>query len=84
LQAGRRRCVRLAASLLTLLLALLTPQYAIISVGRQNTFGHPRPEIIQRLADAHARHFHTVQFCLTTFPLYRDGKNSALTSASNR
>jgi competence protein ComEC len=59
-------------------LDLVAPQDAVISVGRNNTFGHPRPEIIQRLADAHARVFRTDQFGLTTFLLSRDGKISAL------
>jgi len=64
-------------------LALVAPQDAVISVGLRNTFGHPRPEIIQRLADAHTRLFRTDQFGLTTFLLSRDGHISALTAASN-
>jgi competence protein ComEC len=64
-------------------LALVAPQDAVISVGRNNTFGHPRPEVIQRLADAHARVFRTDQFGLTTFLLSRDGQISALPAASN-
>jgi competence protein ComEC len=64
-------------------LALVAPQDAVISVGRNNTFGHPRPEIIQRLADADARVFRTDQFGLTTFLLSRDGQIAALPAASN-
>ena len=64
-------------------LALAAPQDAVISVGLRNTFGHPRPEIIQRLTDAHARLFRTDEFGLTTFLLSRDGRISALTAASN-
>jgi competence protein ComEC len=63
-------------------LALVAPQDAVISVGRNNTFGHPRPEIIQRLHDAHALVFRTDQFGLTTFLLSRDGQISALPAAS--
>ncbi|HUD22919.1 MAG TPA: ComEC/Rec2 family competence protein [Acidobacteriaceae bacterium] len=63
-------------------LALAAPQDAVISVGRNNTFGHPRPEIIQRLADAHARVFRTDQFGLTTFLLSRDGQIFALPAAN--
>jgi competence protein ComEC len=63
-------------------LALVAPQDAVISVGLHNTFGHPRPEIIQRLHDAHARVFRTDQFGLTTFLLSRDGQISALPAAS--
>ena len=65
------------------LLAAAAPQDAIISVGRGNTFGHPRREIIERLAAAHTRVFRTDQFGMTTFRLSLDGKISAVTSASN-
>jgi competence protein ComEC len=58
-------------------LALVAPQDAVISVGAQNTFGHPRPEIIARLAAAHARLFRTDRFGLTTFLLSRDGRIAA-------
>jgi competence protein ComEC len=64
-------------------LALAAPQDAVISVGLRNTFGHPRPEIVQRLADAHARLFRTDKFGLTTFLLSRDGRISATSGASN-
>jgi competence protein ComEC len=63
-------------------LALVAPQDAVISVGLHNTFGHPRPEIIQRLHDAHALVFRTDQFGLTTFLLSRDGQISVLPAAS--
>jgi competence protein ComEC len=59
-------------------LALVAPQDAVISVGLHNTFGHPRPEVIQRLHDARALVFRTDQFGLTTFLLSRDGQISAL------
>jgi competence protein ComEC len=64
-------------------LALAAPQDAVISVGRNNTFGHPRPEVIQRLSDAHAHVFRTDHFGLTTFLLSRDGQISALPAASS-
>jgi competence protein ComEC len=64
-------------------LSLVAPQDAVISVGAANTFGHPRPEIIQRLADAHARLFRTDRLGLTTFVLSRDGRISPITAASN-
>jgi competence protein ComEC len=64
-------------------LALVAPQDAVISVGLHNTFGHPRPEIVQRLHDAHARVFRTDQFGLTTFLLSRDGQISALPAAAS-
>jgi competence protein ComEC len=64
-------------------LDLIAPRDAVISVGRQNTFGHPRPEIIARLAAAHARVYRTDEFGLTTFVLSRDGRISESTGASN-
>jgi competence protein ComEC len=64
-------------------LALTAPQDAVISVGANNTFGHPRPEIIARLAAAHARLFRTDRFGLTTFLLSRDGRIAAFPGASN-
>jgi competence protein ComEC len=63
-------------------LALAAPQDAVISVGTNNTFGHPRPEIVQRLHDAHARVFRTDQAGLTTFLLTRDGRIAVLPPAS--
>jgi competence protein ComEC len=65
-------------------LALIAPQDAVISVGANNTFGHPRPEIIARLAAAHARLFRTDRFGLTTFLLSRDGRISAFPAGSNQ
>ena len=64
-------------------LALAAPEDAVVSVGAQNTFGHPRPEIIARLAAAHARVYRTDQFGLTTFLLSRDGRISTLPATSN-
>ena len=64
-------------------LDLIAPQDAVISVGRQNTFGHPRPEIVARLAAAHARVYCTDEFGLTTFLLSRDGRIYESTGASN-
>ena len=65
------------------LLSVLAPQDAVISVGRNNTFGHPREEILARLAGAHAHVFRTDEFGMTTFRLSPDGKISAATYASN-
>jgi competence protein ComEC len=49
------------------------PEDAVISVGRGNTFGHPRPEVIGRLAAEGARVFRTDEFGLTSFLLTPDG-----------
>jgi competence protein ComEC len=64
-------------------LSLVAPQDTVISVGANNTFGHPRPEIIARLAAAHARVFRTDRFGLTTFLLTPNGRIAALPAASN-
>jgi competence protein ComEC len=55
-------------------LAAAQPNEAVISVGRNNTFGHPRAEVIQRFADAHTHLFRTDLFGLTTFLLTPDGR----------
>jgi competence protein ComEC len=49
------------------------PRAAVISVGRRNTFGHPRAEVIGRLAAGHAHLFRTDEFGLTSFLLSEDG-----------
>ncbi len=64
-------------------LAATAPRDAVISVGLRNTFGHPRPEIIARLAAANAHVFRTDQFGLTTFLLDRDGSVHELMNAYN-
>ena len=35
------------------LLAAVAPKHAVISVGYRSPFGHPRPDVLQRLEDAH-------------------------------
>ena len=54
-------------------LAAVTPADAVISTGLGNHFGHPRPEILGRLAATHTRTFRTDEFGLTTFLLHPDG-----------
>ena len=49
------------------------PSFAFISVGTGNTFHHPRPEILSRLADRHIATFRTDTMGALTFLL--DGKN---------
>jgi competence protein ComEC len=53
--------------------AAASPRMAVISVGRNNTFGHPRAEVIGRIAAAHTRLYRTDEFGLTQFLLTRDG-----------
>lgn len=53
--------------------AAASPRFAVISVGRNNTFGHPRQEIIARTAAAHTRLYRTDEFGLSQFLLTKDG-----------
>jgi competence protein ComEC len=51
----------------------LHPKDAVVSVGKDNTFGHPRSEVISRIAAEGTRLYRTDEFGLTSFLLYRDG-----------
>jgi competence protein ComEC len=53
--------------------AAVQPQEAVVSVGRNNPFGHPRDEVIERFAEAHTRLFRTDMHGTTTFLLTPDG-----------
>ena len=53
--------------------AAAAPKDAVVSVGKGNTFGHPRFEVIERLAGAGTRLYRTDEFGLSTFLLGRDG-----------
>jgi competence protein ComEC len=54
-------------------LAALSPKDAVVSVGKGNTFGHPRFEVITRIAAGGTRLYRTDEFGLTTFLLDRNG-----------
>ena len=54
------------------LLASARPQYAVISAGFRNSFGHPRAEVLQRLEAAHVVTYRTDTLGAVTFLL--DGK----------
>jgi competence protein ComEC len=58
--------------------AAVAPKDAVVSVGRGNTFGHPRFEVIQRVADNGTKLYRTDEFGLTTFLLDREGGIQAL------
>jgi competence protein ComEC len=60
------------------------PKDAVVSVGRGNTFGHPRYEVIERIAEARAKLYRTDEFGLTTFLLGRDGGIHEVIDASNQ
>ena len=54
-------------------LAAAAPKDAVVSVGKGNTFGHPRFEVIERIAAGGAKLYRTDEFGLTTFFLGPDG-----------
>ena len=54
-------------------LAAVQPQYAVISDGRRNTFGHPRFEVLQQLEAAQTKTFRTDRSGATTFFLSPTG-----------
>ena len=64
-------------------LTAVAPQDAVISVGRHNTFGHPRAEVLGRLEAAHVKTFRTDRQGAETFLLTPDGRISAMPAASN-
>jgi competence protein ComEC len=54
------------------LLAAVHPRFAVISVGARNVYGHPRQEVLDRLAAAHVLTYRTDMDGAVTF--YLDGK----------
>ena len=59
------------------------PRDAVVSVGRGNTFGHPRFEVIDRITEAHTRLYRTDEFGLTTFLLDKAGGIREIVGESN-
>ena len=55
------------------LLAAIHPQFAVISAGVRNVYGHPRREVLQRLQDAEVKTYRTDMTGVVTF--YLDGKS---------
>ena len=60
-------------------LSKVAPAWAIISCGRRNRFGHPRPEILAELQAAHARTFRTDLDGATCFFLNGDPGEQSVT-----
>jgi len=63
-------------------LAAVAPQDAVISVGRHNTFGHPRAEVLERLEAAHIQTFRTDLAGAETFLLAPSGAISTAPASS--
>ncbi len=59
------------------------PRDAVVSAGRGNQFGHPRPEVVGRIAAAGSKLYRTDEFGLTTFLLGRDGGIRVIVGASD-
>lgn len=55
------------------LLAAVHPRLAVISVGRQNSYGHPRRDVLQRLSESRVSVYRTDMDGLVKF--YMDGKS---------
>jgi competence protein ComEC len=64
-------------------LQAVMPQQAVISVGRHNTFGHPRAEVLGRLESAHVRTFRTDRSGAESFLLTQKGEIAAFSAASS-
>jgi competence protein ComEC len=64
-------------------LAAVAPKDAVVSVGKGNTFGHPRFEVIERIAARRTKLYRTDEFGLTTFLLGPDGAIHEALNASN-
>jgi competence protein ComEC len=62
-----------ATSTIPELLAAVHPRWAVISVGARNVYGHPRLEVLERLAESHVRTYRTDLDGAVTF--YLDGKS---------
>jgi competence protein ComEC len=60
------------------------PKDAVVSVGLGNTFGHPRYEVIERIAKSRTKLYRTDEFGLTTFLLGQDGGIHEILGASNQ
>jgi competence protein ComEC len=58
------------------------PHVALISAGRGNTFGHPAPEVLDRLRAAHVRIFRTDEDGQIT--LDSDGRSLAIRTFTGR
>jgi competence protein ComEC len=69
-----------ATSTIPELLAAVRPRFAVISVGARNVYGHPRPEVLDRLAEAHVLTYRTDMDGAVTF--YLDGKTVSAPSAA--
>jgi len=71
-----------ATSTTDALLSAVHPRYALVSAGDRNPFGHPRPDVLRRLAAAKVATYRTDTNGAVTF--YLDGKGVTTTLPSLR
>ena len=64
------------------LLAAVHPRFAVISVGTRNVYHHPRPQVLQRLQNAHVVTYRTDNDGATSF--FLDGANVTTQVATTR
>jgi competence protein ComEC len=69
-----------ATSTIPELLAAVHPQFAVISVGARNVYGHPRIEVLQRLANSKVPTYRTDLDGAVTF--YLDGQRVTVQPAA--
>ena len=60
------------------------PKDSVVSAGKGNPFGHPRLEVVERIAEARSKLYRTDEFGLTTFLLGRDGGIREIVGASDQ
>jgi competence protein ComEC len=62
-------------------LAAVRPEWAAISVGRRNFYGHPNRDVLEQLEQAHVRTYRTDMLGLSTFELDSRGVHAEVWAA---
>ena len=73
-----------ATSTIPELLAAVRPKFAVISVGARNVYGHPRQEVLERLAEAHVLTYRTDMNGAVTFLSRRQNRQLSVGGSSLR
>lgn len=64
--------------------AAVAPEFAAVSVGRRNFYGHPNYEVMERLGSAHVRTYRTDMLGLSTFYLDDRGVRAEVWAGEGR